>query len=229
MTKLSFPRAIRSYVTRKGRMCAHHVSALQQYWPEYGLDVPEDSHFYNWQDVFGRQTEVILEIGFGMGSHLLAMAKANPQYNYVGIEVHEPGVSSVLRLAKQAELKNIRVFKYDAVVVLERCIAANSIDALHLLFPDPWPKRKHHKRRLIQTSFVELVASKLKHEGTFHLATDWQDYADHMRNTMEESPFFVNCYGKHSFAPPSRAITTKFEARGQRLGHDIYDLIYQRQ
>lgn len=229
MTKLNYPRAIRSYVTRKGRMCSHHVSALQQFWPEYGLDVAEEGHVYHWRDVFGRESPVILEIGFGMGSHLLMLAKNNPHNDYVGIEVHEPGVSSVLRQAKQAGLKNVRVFKFDAVEVLERCIAANSLDAVQLLFPDPWPKRKHHKRRLIQAPFVELVASKLKSGGTFHLATDWQDYANQMLTTLEASQFFVNVHGKNCFAPHLRPITTKFEARGQRLGHDIYDLIYQRQ
>lgn len=224
----SFLKPIRSFVTRKGRMSPNYTLAIEKHGPDFILTVPEHKSPYDWEKVFGRCAPTILEIGFGMGDNLLKMAKSHPENNYIGIEVHQPGIGRVISQAFKEQISNLKLFACDAVVVFECAIAQHSLDEVMVLFPDPWPKTKHHKRRLVQTAFVDCIAQKLKSQGKLLMATDWQDYAEQMCATLDDSPHFANLYGRGNFAPQSRAIITKFEARGQRLGHQIYDLVYRR-
>ncbi len=171
----------------------------------------------------------VLEIGFGMGDSLIAMAVKSPEIDFIGIEVHQPGIGRCLTQANHFQLTNLKIFAEDAIGVLEGCIANHSLDKVCLFFPDPWPKTKHHKRRIVQNSFVSLVAQKLKVGGQFHMATDWKDYADHMLAVLEKSPAFANQFGPGQVAPSQfERPSTKFEMRGQKLGHQIWDLVYKR-
>ncbi|MBS0288912.1 MAG: tRNA (guanosine(46)-N7)-methyltransferase TrmB [Proteobacteria bacterium] len=224
-SKLSF-RPIRSYVLRQGRMSDAQLGAHRHYWSEFGLDLTATP--FDFDHLFNRQAQRILEIGFGMGDSLIALAKNFPEADFIGIEVHPPGVGRCLLQAKLNNLSNLKLFNKDAVQVLEHCIPDQSLDKVLLLFPDPWPKKKHHKRRLVQPDFVALVAKKLKIGGQFHLATDWQPYADHMLSVLEAS-VLQNQFPKQQFAPSQfERITTKFETRGLKLGHQIWDLVYIR-
>ena len=183
----------------------------------------------NFSSLFARNAKTVLEIGFGNGSSLLSMAQQQPHLNFIGIEVHRPGVGALLMSIEREAVKNIRIYQEDAVEVLQHCIADQSLYRLQLYFPDPWQKKKHHKRRILQPAFVDLVRRKLKPGGIFHLATDWQDYAEYMLLTMDSSVGFTNLAGANNFAEkPDHRPTTKFEQRGQKLGHRVYDLIYQR-
>ena len=219
-------RKIRSYVRREGRMTKAQHSALELLGERY-IITPHGE--IDLDALFGRRAPRILEIGFGMGDALAAMAKAQPERDYIGIEVHRPGIGSLLlKLAKDA-VGNVRVICADAVEVLQQHLGDSSLDAVHLFFPDPWPKQRHHKRRIVQTEFVELVRRKLKAGGTFHMATDWEDYARHMLAVMEAAPGYRNAAGAGNFSPrPPRRPLTKFEQRGQRLGHGVWDLVYLR-
>ncbi|MBI2790662.1 MAG: tRNA (guanosine(46)-N7)-methyltransferase TrmB [Gammaproteobacteria bacterium] len=229
MTFIDLTRPIRSYVLRAGRMTPAQQQALSQNWPVYGLDMPLSPQMVDWQQVFGRTSRRILEIGFGMGDSLIAQAKAHPEIDFIGIEVHPPGIGKVMANAKIYQLTNLKIFAFDAVQVLDWCIPDESIDKVLLLFPDPWPKKKHHKRRILQPSFATKIAQKLKKGGQFHLATDWQDYADQMLAVLDALPDFENFFGKGHFAPSTfERILTKFEKRGQKLGHQIWDLVYTR-
>lgn len=197
--------------------------ALDTLWGRYGVN-PADTDL---DVLFGRHAPRALEIGFGMGDALTVMAQANPEQDYLGIEVHRPGVGSLLRQIEQQGLNNVRVMCADAVQVLEQHITDRSFDAIHLFFPDPWPKRRHHKRRLVQEQFVALIAQKLKTAGVFHFATDWQDYAEQALNVMSHAPEFTNSAGGGNYSPrPEYRPLTKFERRGQRLGHEVRDLIF---
>lgn len=230
MTFINHPRTIRSYVLRAGRQNQTQLQAVSQNWPLYGLDMPQQPQFLDWQQVFGRESKRVLEIGFGMGETLITQAKTHPDIDFIGIEVHQPGIGRVLANAKSMQLTNLKIFAFDAVGVLDWCIPHESFDKVLLLFPDPWPKKKHHKRRLLQPAFAEIVAQKLKIGGQFHLATDWQDYADQMLSVLDASPSFANMFGKGNFAPSTfERNLTKFEKRGQRLGHLIRDLVFKRQ
>lgn len=222
-------RPIRSYVLRQGRMTPSQRAALTDYWAQYGLTVTPDIKPMVWQEIFGREAPCHLEIGFGMGNSLLAMAKAHPECDFIGIEVHQPGVGRCLAKAQDLKLTNLKIFADDALTVLERCVGSASLDKILLLFPDPWPKLKHHKRRIVQPAFAQLIAQKLKPQGRFQLATDWQPYADHMLTTLDACPVLMNDFGKGHFAPSGfERLTTKFELRGQKLGHSIWDLVYRR-
>ncbi len=227
MTTLEKPRrAIRSYVLRQGRITPSQKEALSTAWDHYGLEI--NAKIYQWDEVFARKAPRILEIGFGMGDSLFTLAQSHPENDYIGIEVHAPGVGSLLAKAQAHCLTNLKVFASDAVEVLVKSVKDNSLDKVLLLFPDPWPKKKHHKRRIVQSEFVQLVADKLKPNGFFHLATDWQPYADHMLAVLDSCPAFANAFGKGNFAPPGyERSLTKFEQRGQRLGHAICDLVFQ--
>jgi tRNA (guanine-N7-)-methyltransferase len=219
-------RPIKSYVLRQGRLTRGQQYALDQLWPAYGIDFEPQP--LDLARAFKRNAPVILEIGFGNGDSLLQQAKANPANNYLGIEVHKPGVGHLLRLADAAAISNLRVINHDAVEVLQQQIPDNSIECIQLFFPDPWHKKRHHKRRLVNADFIQLVYRKLKAGGQFHLATDWQDYAQYMLAEMEQAKGFFNTAGKGSYANKTERPATKFEHRGRRLGHGVWDLIYKK-
>ncbi len=220
-------RTIRSFVKREGRLTAGQQQAIDSQWAEFGVDY--EKRPLNIRDLFQRDAQTILEIGFGNGDSLWQMAQANPQKNYLGIEVHRPGVGHLLRLVENSDCKNIRVSNYDAIDVLQDQIADNSIDRLQLFFPDPWHKKKHNKRRIVQDNFLIQVARVLKSDGIFHLATDWEHYAKHMLETLNNSDLFTNLSADNTYVPkPEERPTTKFEKRGQRLGHGVWDLLFQK-
>ena len=220
-------RAIRSFVRREGRLTPGQRRALQQYWSRYGLKLTAQAVDLN--RIFGRQAPCIVEIGFGMGDALLGLASEYPANNYLGIEVYQPGVGSLLRRLAARHQEHVRVISEDAAVVLRQMIRDQALDAVYLFFPDPWPKKRHHKRRLVQPEFVELLARKLRPGGVFHMATDWHDYARHMLQVTTDHNGFCNLAGEGRFAPrPAYRPLTKFEQRGRRLGHDVYDLVLLR-
>ncbi|MHB8624544.1 MAG: tRNA (guanosine(46)-N7)-methyltransferase TrmB [Sulfuricaulis sp.] len=221
------PRTIRSFVRREGRITAAQLRALQDWWPRYGIEA--EAGPIEFSRVFGRTAPVILEIGFGNGEALADAASQRPEYNYLGIEVHRPGVGRLLRRLAAAELNNVRLMLTDAKVVLTERIPDASLSAVHLFFPDPWPKQRHHKRRLVQPDFTALVARKLTPGGYFHLATDWQNYAEHMVVVLSHTPGLIDVSATQQFATmvASRRLT-RFEHRGRKLGHAIHDLVFQR-
>ncbi|MBW3566753.1 MAG: tRNA (guanosine(46)-N7)-methyltransferase TrmB [Proteobacteria bacterium] len=219
-------RRIRSFVRREGRLTPGQARALERWLPEYGL--PENDEYLDFAHVFGRQAPTLLEIGFGNGDALLEMAQRHPEWNFIGIEVHRPGVGHLLKEAGELGLKNLRVSSRDAIEVLERQVPDASLERVMLYFPDPWPKKRHHKRRIVQQCFAQLIARKLSPDGEFHLATDWENYAEHMREVLEAAPGFEST-SSETYAPrPEDRPLTKFERRGQRLGHNVRDLVYRR-
>ena len=219
-------RRIRSFVRREGRITPGQQRALQECWPRYGLEA--DARL-DLAQVFGRDAPRTLEIGFGNGASLATMAAQQPQHDFIGIEVHRPGVGHLLQLIEEQGLGNVRVMREDAVQILQHCIADDSLDRVLLFFPDPWHKKRHHKRRIVQPDFIELLASKIRHGGRLHMATDWEDYAQHMVEVMSGSTAFRNCAASGAFVPrPEYRPVTKFEQRGQRLGHGVWDLLYER-
>ena len=220
-------KAIRSFVIRSGRMTDGQKAAYENHWKLYGLEL--ESGRLNQQQVFGRQAELIVEIGFGMGDSLHQMCLASPDKNFIGIEVHPPGVGRLMNCAAESEAKNLKVFLADAKDVMAECIEDESIDRVQIYFPDPWHKKKHHKRRLIQPEFIQAIAPKIKSSGLIHLATDCEHYAEQMLEVMESESDFINVEGKNSYSErPEWRPETKFERRGQRLGHGVWDLIYKK-
>ena len=220
-------RPIRSFVRREGRMTTAQRRALEELWPRFGLD--SGGALLDLAASFGRTAPVIVEIGFGNGESLLATAVAQPEKNFIGVEVHRPGVGQLLMLLAERGIGNVRVVCDDAKEFLEQRVPDDSLDALQLFFPDPWPKVRHHKRRLVQAEFVQLVRRKLRIGGQFHMATDWQHYAEHMLTVMTEAQGFRNDAGAGQYAArPEHRPQTKFERRGQRLGHCVWDLVFQR-
>lgn len=220
-------RRIRSFVRRQGRLTKGQQLALDQYWPEMGVEFQPEP--LNLTRLFGRDAPVVLEIGFGMGASLVTMAQNNPQQNFLGIEVHAPGVGACLASAKEANVENLRVMCHDAVEVLEKMIPDNSLRMVQLFFPDPWHKARHNKRRIVQTPFAELVMRKLKLGGVFHMATDWEAYAEHMLEVMNSIDGYKNQSATQDYVPrPETRPLTKFEQRGQRLGHGVWDLMFER-
>ncbi len=223
-------RPIRSFSIRGGRTTPAQQRALDTLMPVYGLEPPEHGPgAVDFREIFGRSAPVILEIGFGNGDALVEMAQSHPQWDFVGIEVHPPGVGHLLLNLEQKGIANVRVFCTDAIGVLETGIGDGTLDKVCLYFPDPWPKKKHHKRRILQPGFIGQVAKKLKSGGIFHFATDWQDYADEALDKLEHSGYFENTAGEGSFSvrPRDRPLT-KFERRGRKLNHGIWDLIMSR-
>jgi len=219
-------RTIRSFVRREGRLTTSQERALNELWPQFGIEANE---VIDPERVFGRQAPLTLEIGFGNGESLAQMAEASPEQDFIGIEVHRPGVGHLLLQIEKRGLSNLRVICADAVEVLKHSLTENSLDRLLLYFPDPWHKKRHHKRRIVQPAFAELIANRLKPGGIWHLATDWEDYAMHMREVLEAQPQFENTVGPGQFAPrPQWRPLTKFEQRGHRLGHGVWDLLYRR-
>lgn len=221
------PKSIRSYVIRGGRITEAQKNAFDKAWPVYGLSL-FDGHV-NYEQTFKRKAPIVLEVGFGMGDSLLSMAQAEPRLNFIGIEVHPPGVGRIINNAMKLDITNIRTFMADAVDVLDDCILDGSIHRFQLYFPDPWHKKKHNKRRIVQPEFIELIRSKLAIGGVCHLATDWESYADHMMEVMTLAEGFNNLAGDYCFAPrPEYRPLTKFENRGQKLGHGVWDLMFER-
>lgn len=220
-------RPIRSFVRRERRLTPAQARALKELRPRFGIEPGEGP--IDFSAAFGRAAPLMLEIGFGNGDALATLAAQHPENNYLGIEVHCPGVGHLLRRLRDEHLANVRVICADAKEVLARNIPDSSLAAVYLLFPDPWPKRRHHKRRLVQPEFIELVWRKLKPGGILHLATDWQDYAEHMLAMLTAAAGFENLAGAAGFAArPAERPLTKFERRGQRLGHEVRDLVFRR-
>ncbi|MEH2919638.1 tRNA (guanosine(46)-N7)-methyltransferase TrmB [Samsonia erythrinae] len=220
-------RRIRSFVRRQGRLTNGQQQALDNYWPVMGVEYRTEAVDFN--TLFGRDAPVVLEIGFGMGASLVTMAEQHPEQNFLGIEVHLPGVGACLASARERDISNLRVMCHDAVEVLEMMIPDGSLSMVQLFFPDPWHKARHNKRRIVQTPFVELVQRKLKVGGVFHMATDWEPYAQHMLEVMTSIDGYRNLSESNDYVerPASRPLT-KFEARGQRLGHGVWDLMFER-
>lgn len=224
---MTFPlRTIRSYMRRGHMSKTQHAAFLED---PGNQQLQLGSALYNFDAIFHRQAPCVLEIGFGMGASLLTQAQQNPEINYLGIEVHRPGLGQVLAEASQNNLTNIRVLCADAKEALLQCINDNSLDGIQIFFPDPWPKRRHHKRRLIQNEFVNLLIKKLKPHGKLCLATDWEDYAIQMMKVLSEFSTLTNTAGINQYAPrPNERPLTKYELRGQRLGHGVWDLVFEK-
>ena len=219
---------IRSFVVRAGRMTEGQIRAIEELGPKYMIDV-HDEPLLDTCSIFGNKAPLVVEIGFGMGVSFVQMAKDNPDQNFLGIEVHPPGVGSALKLIEQEQLTNVRIIQYDAFVVLNRCLSIQSVDILQIFFPDPWPKKRHVKRRLINDEFVRLITPLLKHGGLFRMATDWEDYANQMLEVMTNANGFSNTAAEGGFIPrPDWRPMTKFEQRGLRLGHGVWDLVFKR-
>ncbi|WP_434136265.1 tRNA (guanosine(46)-N7)-methyltransferase TrmB [Pseudomonas luteola] len=220
-------RTIKSFVMRAGRMTEGQKKGLDQGWPRFGLDL--DAGLQDFGAVFGRQAPRTFEIGFGMGHSLLEMAAAAPEQDFIGVEVHRPGVGALLNGLLTQQLSNVRVYSCDALEVLRQCVADASLDRVLLFFPDPWHKARHHKRRIVQPEFAELIRSKLKVGGVLHMATDWEPYAEYMLEVMSVAPGYRNQASDERYVPrPEERPITKFERRGERLGHGVWDLKFER-
>jgi len=218
-------RTIRSYVLRQGRMSVAQRRAYEQLRGQYAIGFEQRP--LDLAAVFGRSAPTVLEIGFGMGETTAAIAQAHPENNYLGVEVHSPGVGSLLKSIAERGLTNVRIVQHDAVAVVEHMIAPGALSGLHIFFPDPWPKKRHHKRRLIRPPFVHVLACCLAPGGYLHLATDWEDYAQQMLDVLNQEPLLVNTVPDYAARPDHRPLT-KFEQRGRRLGHPVWDLLYRR-
>ncbi len=220
-------RKVRSFVKREGRLTKGQAKALADYWQIMGLD--HSNGMIEPVKIFTNTHPVILEIGFGMGKSLVEMAKNAPEFNFIGIEVHKPGVGACISYAQEIGVENLKVYEYDAIEVLADCIPDQSLTTVQLFFPDPWHKKKHHKRRIVQASFVESIRQKLKIGGIFHMATDWQNYAECMLADISSAEGFKNLSVTNDYVPrPESRPLTKFENRGQRLGHGVWDLQFKR-
>jgi tRNA (guanine-N7-)-methyltransferase len=220
-------RTVRSYVLRGGRLTEGQQRALDELWPLYGI--PAGSETLDFRALFGNGHPVILEIGFGDGEATWRMALAHPEENYLGVEVHRPGVGRLLLRLDEQGIDNVRVACEDAVDLLCRRIADASLAGVRIYFPDPWPKKRHHKRRIVQPAFLRLLARKMADGGTLHLATDWEPYADHMLDVLRAESRFVNrSPSGDTYAKPDWRPATKYEQRGERLGHRVFDFVFQR-
>jgi len=228
MSEEAHPRPIRSFVTRAGRITAAQQRALAELAPKYAVGVEAQGPL-DLARLFARAAPCTLEIGFGNGENLVALAHAHPERNYLGVEVHRPGVGRLLLAVEERQLANVRVICQDAVEVLERRIAAGSLAEILILFPDPWPKKRHHKRRLVQAPFVALLERALAPGGVLRLATDWQPYALEMLAALGAAPGLANLAAGGGFVPrPAERMPTRFERRGVRLGHEVWDLAFSR-
>ncbi len=220
-------RRIRSFVLREGRLTKGQQRSLDLFWPTMGLEYQATP--YDMKAVFGREADLVLEIGFGMGKSLVQMAKAAPDKDFIGIEVHKPGVGACLGEAETEGVKNLRLFEHDAIEILNDSIADNSLSTVQLFFPDPWHKKRHHKRRIVQAEFAQLLRRKLKVGGVFHMATDWENYAEHMLEVMTAAGGYSNLSETNDYVPrPEHRPLTKFENRGVNLGHGVWDLMFKK-
>ncbi|HUN27856.1 MAG TPA: tRNA (guanosine(46)-N7)-methyltransferase TrmB [Steroidobacteraceae bacterium] len=221
------PRSIRSFVVRGGRTTDAQRRALEELWPRYGVDL--SSARLDLDVLFGRRAPRTLEIGFGNGENLIALAASHPERDYLGIEVHPPGVGRLLLATAAAALTNVRIVCHDAVQVLESHIAPGAIEEVLILFPDPWPKKRHHKRRIVQPPFAACLAERLARGGVVRLATDWQPYAEHMLEVLGACATLENLSPEGAFvARAAERATTRFERRGERLGHAVWELAFRR-
>ncbi len=221
-------RRIRSFVLREGRLTPGQQRAFDTLWPRWGIDFQR--HPLDLPATFGNDNPVYLEIGFGNGESLVEMAHSHPDLNYLGVEVHRPGVGHLLLKLEEFACGNVRIIRHDAVEVMQHMLQARSLSGVYLFFPDPWHKKRHHKRRILQPAFVDKLARVIRPGGLFHAATDWQDYAEHMLNILDaDRRHFENAAGPGRFsARPAYRPLTKFERRGQRLGHGVWDLVFTR-
>lgn len=219
------PRLICTFARRSGRITRAQRSALERHWRTYGV---AGEALLDLEALFGRSAPVALEVGFGMGDALVAMASGDPQRDFLGIDVYEPGIGATLAALARTGLTNVRLMRGDARQLIAGSLPARSLRTVMIYFPDPWPKKRHHKRRLVQPQFAGLLVSRLEPGGTLQLATDWQDYAEHMLEVLDRTDGLVNLSG-HGFSPrPANRPLTKFERRGERLGHQVWDLHFQR-
>ena len=220
-------RGVRSFVIRQGRMTDGQKKAYERLWPTYGLT--REQGMIDPRQIFRREAWLNLEIGFGMGRSLADMAEAAPEQDFIGVEVHLPGVGALLKEVEERGLENVRVYNIDANDVIDLCLPDAGIDRVMVFFPAPWPKKQHHTRRLIPHEFVQRLRHKLRVGGILHLATDWENYAEHMLEIMDGSEGFLNAVDEGGFSPrPDHRPITKFEKRGENLGHGVWDLVYRR-
>lgn len=218
---------VKSFVLRAGRMSNRQQQGLEQWLAEYAL--PREGGKWSLPAIFSREAQTIAEIGFGMGASLFTMAKTCPEKNFIGIEVHRAGIGSLVADLHDQALNNVRIAPFDAVEVFQLHLDDNVLAGVQIFFPDPWPKKRHHKRRLIQADFIRLIAQKIKPGGYLHCATDWQEYAEQMLAVFSAEPLLVNQHAAGGYSPrPVPRPLTKFEQRGQRLGHGVWDLIFLR-
>ena len=226
-TAPAHPRRIRSFVLREGRITPAQQRAFETLWSRYGLDYRGTTR--DLDAGFGRSASRVMEIGFGNGEALAWASEHDPERDFIGVEVHGPGVGRLMNALASRDATNVRIYKHDTVEVLEREIAPATLAEVRIWFPDPWPKKRHHKRRLIQSDFAALLASRVAPGGLLHLATDWQGYAEHMLDVMDAAPGWRNSSGPGSYADkPAWRIETHFERRGLKLGHGVWDLLYRR-
>ncbi len=220
-------RTVKSYVLRQGRLTASQNHAIATLWPEYGINWQQQ--LLDMQQCFGRSAPLVFEIGFGMGASLVQQALAEPEKNFLGIEVHRPGVGTCLKEIAHNQLRNLKLLNCDAIMVLEHMIPDSSISRLQLYFPDPWHKKKHHKRRIVTAPFIALIYKKMCVGGQLHMATDWQPYAQCMHDVMQMAKGFSNMASPEAYLQrPAFRPVTKFERRGQKLGHGVWDLMYKK-
>jgi len=225
MSEEPIRRHIRSFVLRQGRTSPAQLRAIATLMPRFGI--PYAARQFDLDQAFGRTAPKILEIGFGMGDSTATIALAHPEIDYLALEVHTPGVGNLLKLIETEQLNNIRIMQHDAVEVLRDMIADNTLDGVHIFFPDPWHKARHNKRRLIQAPFIAQLVQKIKPGGYIHVATDWQDYAEQVLRVLSGEPLLENTAADYAPRPDYRPLT-KFEQRGLRLGHGVWDLVFRR-
>ncbi len=218
-------RPVRSFVLREGRITPAQQRAFDEHWSRFGIDY--NAQVLDLDAVFGRHAPRVMEIGFGNGEVLAWAAKHDQKRDYIGVEVHRPGVGRLMNALSRLDARNVRIFRHDAVEVLQHALAENSLDEVRVWFPDPWPKKRHHKRRLVQPGFVDLLARRLRPGGRLHLATDWDEYAQHMLDVVENARGWRNEIGPGRYADrPAWRVETHFERRGKRLGHAVHDLLF---
>lgn len=219
-------RPLKSFVIRASRLTTSQKNALDSLWGSYVLSF--DNELIDLESAFPEAKPIVIEIGFGMGDSLLEMAMADPNRNYLGIEVHRPGVGKLLHGIESNKVTNLKIVSHDALEVIQNGFPADSIDELLIFFPDPWHKKRHNKRRLIQSEFIQMVRSRLKIDAQIHMATDWQPYGEHMMEVMSAAEGFSNCNGANNYWTSPKRPETKFERRGIKLGHGVWDLLFKR-